>query len=282
MKMATMRMTMIGLYNYDPTLFDGADFPEGIDKELVVESILLRCGESPALFQSAPFMKMKISNTARKWYNNIEHMLKAINEDYNPLHNYDRYEEWTENDKKSETTNRTEKVTDTNKTEITDKTKTEITDKTETESRETNDIESEKNGETHDDISKTTQNDVSAFNSSDYQPSDKTTESGSNDSNNSEEITTQSTNIQNGSGQNNRNESGETNRSESGENDRDVKGNNKYETDNNLLHNAHLYGNIGVTTSQQMLESEFELRQNINIYDVIAEIFFKELCIYVY
>lgn len=248
--MATMRLTMIGLYDYDSTLFDGADFPEGIDKDLAVETILLRCGESPALYQSAPFMKMKISNTARKWYNNIEHMLRAINEDYDPLHNYDRFEEWTETDKKSETTNHTETVKDTSKTEST----------------ETNEIESDKTGSASDNVSKTTVNEVSAFNSNDYQPSNKTTESGQNNSTDGEAISTQSTNEQSGSGETNR----------------DVKGDNKYETDNNLSHNAHLYGNIGVTTSQQMLESEFKLRQNINIYDVIAEIFFKELCIYIY
>lgn len=248
--MSTMRVTMIGLYDYDPTLFDDADFPEGIDKDLAVESILLRCGESPALYQSAPFMKMKVTNTARKWYNNIEHMLTAITEDYDPLHNYDRYEEWTETDKKSETTNHTETVKDTSKTE----------------SSETNEIESDKTGSSSDNVSKTTVNDVSAFNSNEYQPSDKTTENGQNNSDNSEAISTQSTNEQSGSGENNR----------------DIKGDNKYETDNNLSHDAHLYGNIGVTTSQQMLEAEFKLRQNINIYDVIAEIFFKELCIYVY
>lgn len=248
--MATMRLTMIGLYDYDPTLFDGADFPEGINKDLAVETILLRCGESPALYQSAPFMKMKISNTARKWYNNIEHMLRAINENYDPLHNYDRFEEWTETDKKSETTNHSETVKDTSKSE----------------SKETNDIESDKTGSSHDNVSKTTENMVSAFNSDNYQPSNKTAENGQNGSSNNESINTQSVNEQSGSGENNR----------------DVKGDNKYETDNNLSHNAHLYGNIGVTTSQQMLESEFKLRQNINIYDVIAEIFFKELCIYIY
>ncbi len=264
--MSTIRMTMIGLYDYDPTLFDGADFPEGIDKELAIETILLRCGESPALYQSAPFMKLKINNTARKWYNNIEHMLRAINEDYNPLHNYDRFEEWTENDKKSETTNHSE--TETAKHSET------VKDTSKTESKETNDIDSDKTGSTRNNVSKTTVNEVSAFNSSNYQPSNKTTENGQNNSTDSEAINTQSTNKQSGTGENNRDVKGDNNR--------DVKGDNKYETDNNLTHNAHLYGNIGVTTSQQMLESEINLRQKINIYDVIAEIFFKELCVYIY
>ncbi len=272
--MASMRLTMIGLYEYDPTLFDGADFPEGIEKDLAVETILLRCGESPAVYQSAPFMKMKISNTARKWYNNIEHMLKAINEDYDPLHNYDRFEEWTETDKKSETNKKSE--TD-KKSETTNHTES-VKDTSKTESTETNDIESDKTGSSRDNVSKTTVNEVSAFNSSDYQPSNKTTESGQNNSNNSEAISTQSTNEQSGSGENNRDVKGDNKY----ETDNKYESDHKYETDNNLTHNAHLYGNIGVTTSQQMLESEFKLRQNINIYDVIAEIFFKELCIYIY
>ncbi len=240
--MASARMTMIGLYNYDPTLFDGADFPEGINKDLAVETIMLRCGESPALFQSAPFMKMKISNTARKWYNNIEHMLSAIETEYNPIYNYDRFEEWHDDDVKKES----------NTTLIT----------TETESNETNNIESDKTGSSSDNVSKTTVNEVSAFNSSEYQPSDKTTETGENGSENEENIITESINKQTGAG--------ETNSSHT------------YKTDNDSDHRGHMYGNIGVTTSQEMLESEFALRQKINIYDVIAEIFFKERCIYFY
>lgn len=35
-------------------------------------------------------------------------------------------------------------------------------------------------------------------------------------------------------------------------------------------------GNIGVTTSQQMIESEIALRKKLRIYDIIANDFFKE------
>ena len=46
-------------------------------------------------------------------------------------------------------------------------------------------------------------------------------------------------------------------------------------------HEGHLYGNIGVTTSQQMLESEYEVAR-FNIYEQIADLFIKEFCICVY
>ena len=46
--------------------------------------------------------------------------------------------------------------------------------------------------------------------------------------------------------------------------------NETYKTDN------HLYGNIGVTTSQQMLESEFVMREKWNLYEMIARKWFGE------
>lgn len=46
-------------------------------------------------------------------------------------------------------------------------------------------------------------------------------------------------------------------------------------TNTQIEHN-HLYGNIGVTTSQQMLESEIELRDKYNLYMFIANKFFND------
>jgi hypothetical protein len=46
-------------------------------------------------------------------------------------------------------------------------------------------------------------------------------------------------------------------------------------------HKGHLYGNIGVTTSQQMLEAELEIA-TWNLVQHITDIFIKEFCILVY
>lgn len=46
-------------------------------------------------------------------------------------------------------------------------------------------------------------------------------------------------------------------------------------------HNARLHGNIGVTTSQQMLQSELDVAR-FNLYEQIADIFVSEFCIMVY
>ena len=55
----------------------------------------------------------------------------------------------------------------------------------------------------------------------------------------------------------------------------------KIDNDRDIDHEGRIHGNIGVTTSQQMLESELKLRYN-NLYNMIADVFIKELLIAVY
>lgn len=69
----------------------------------------------------------------------------------------------------------------------------------------------------------------------------------------------------------NSNGSGSTTENESGTNKRD------------LTHKrtGRTHGNIGVTTSQQMIQSEREVAM-FNIYDIIAESFVENFCLMVY
>lgn len=48
-----------------------------------------------------------------------------------------------------------------------------------------------------------------------------------------------------------------------------------------ITHEGRLYGNIGVTTSQQMLQSELDIAK-FNLYDQIADIFCEEFCLMIY
>ena len=78
----------------------------------------------------------------------------------------------------------------------------------------------------------------------------------------------------------------------SGKDQRDLKEahTGKDERDLNELHsgtdttkeNIRAHGNIGVTTSQQMLQSELDLIPELNLLDYIAEDFHTEFCLYVY
>lgn len=89
----------------------------------------------------------------------------------------------------------------------------------------------------------TIQTDVSAYDSSDYQPKEKVTSSESVDNDTTESNTST--------------------------------------LDNTGVHSGRIHGNIGVTTSQQMLQAELDLGY-WNIYSKITELFIKEFCIQIY
>lgn len=50
---------------------------------------------------------------------------------------------------------------------------------------------------------------------------------------------------------------------------------------NNAKHTGHLHGNIGVTTSQQMLESELDIVK-WNLYEHMADLFLKDFTVPIY
>ena len=103
------------IYSYNKVvsggLFKNAVFPDGIDKDLVIETILINNGELEPLFKDADFMQDATTSWARKWFHSFERWQLTVTEDYNPLHNYDRHEiikethdYETTSDMKSETT----------------------------------------------------------------------------------------------------------------------------------------------------------------------------------
>lgn len=98
-----------------------------------------------------------------------------------------------------------------------------------------------------DDSDSTVENKVSAFDSSAYQPKDQTTT----DYNNRSTL------------------------------DSDGTSNTSTSDNKTIEHHAHLHGNIGVTTSQQMLQAELEV-QRFNLIEQITDIFLREYVIPIY
>lgn len=221
------KMTLMGLYNYDNTILDAYNT---IDTDLIepgelVKHILIQCGEFPILYTDPAFLKFAIANhvaiheaTWIKW-------LEVLNEEYNPLENYDRIEEWSDDGEHS---------------------------KSDTESGT---LSSQTNDNTNilDTKNNTTENKVSAFDSSVYVPKDQLTDTGS-------ESTTNTT-------IGSRSDTTSNSLTESGE--------------DHSTHSGRVHGNIGVTTSQQMLESELKLRR-FNVYEQISNMFKHEFCLPIY
>ena len=94
----TPRLTLIGLYKYNPAVFSNLTLPAAIDEETFIDSLLLEYGECPLIYPDYDFMKLAIGAWSRKWYSNIERIATALGAEYNPIHNYDKTETWTENE----------------------------------------------------------------------------------------------------------------------------------------------------------------------------------------
>lgn len=229
--MSTMqRLTLIGMSNYDSTLFDGLSLPDGYDKDTFVDSLLLEHGEKCVLYSNPAFFKQAISLWGRKWQLELSRIYDALTAEYDPIYNYDRYEEYTDNEgrKYSSTTNAGHKATDSPDYDV-------VT-------------------ETNDDA--VTEEQISADNSGSYQPEHKTTYDG---------------------GKTTANTKGKT---------QDLAETSNSKTDDaetrNLSHKAHLYGNIGVTTSASMVSEVVRQRMEMNLYATAARLFANELLIGIY
>lgn len=94
--MSTMNLTLIGMYNYDSTLFDDLILPDEIDKQLFIDSLLLKSGEFELLYPDANFLKPAINVWGRKWYHTFEKWVEGQKATWNPVENYDRYEDSNE------------------------------------------------------------------------------------------------------------------------------------------------------------------------------------------
>lgn len=170
-------LSLLGLYSFRGDILDDFKLPEGIDRDDFVEMLLFDTAELELLTPDPDIMKQLLGRWSNVRVNAWSKMLDTETVEYNPIHNYDRQEDWVD-----------------------DGTGSSITDLS-----------------------------VAGFNDADMADRERT-----------------------GTG-----------------------------TTTQSRHTARISGNIGVTTTQQMLESERESRKYSTVYEIIGE--FKErFCLLVY
>ena len=203
------KITLIGMYNYDNTLFDGLTFPSGITKDIAVSRILEKSEEFELVYSDFDYLKDRIGIWGKIWERTFTKWVNALSINYDPLYNYDRHEEY--------------------------------------EDIKANDFQSTSNSvtSTGSESSSNVTNKISAYDDADFT--------------NKEHETADAETSQSGVGSS-------SSSGTSGE---------------KILHDAHLYGNIGVTTSQQMLKDELDVATWC-LYDHISDLFIDEFCILVY
>ena len=89
-------LSVMGLYNYSDNLFDLLTLPAGANKNDIVNSIILECAELETVYPDFGLMRDAIGLWSRTRLHEWERIYLTLTEDYNPLHNYDRHEEWDE------------------------------------------------------------------------------------------------------------------------------------------------------------------------------------------
>lgn len=89
------RLSILGLYLNDNTLFDNLQLPEEVNKESFINYLILRTSELPLLYADADFMKNMIgvwsANRIQAW----ERIAIVLYEEYDPFINIKRDEERT-------------------------------------------------------------------------------------------------------------------------------------------------------------------------------------------
>ena len=279
--MSSAKITTVGFYQYmnayNNDLFGLLNLPPGIDKDTLINNILLRGGEFEVVYSNPDFYKSAIGLWSNKHYRTFEKWINALNIDYNPLENYDRMEEWTDSGSRTNTGTVSDSGTRTNTGTVSD---TGSITNTGTQSTNT----TGKDNFTGSGNSTNT-DEISAYNSASFQNDKKNTTNSSNSSETN--TTTNSTRTDNLTESNSNTRT--DNLTESNSNTRTdnlTESNSNTRTDNlsektssNRIGRAH--GNIGVTTSQQMLQSELDIAK-WNIYEQITDLFLSEFCIMVY
>lgn len=307
--MATAKWTLMGMYNYDNTIFNEMVLPTGIDADLFKSSLLIEKGEFEVLFPNPDFMKNAIKVWSAKWYRTFSEWLRGTQAQFNPIYNYDRYEEgWDDNKKKYSSVNSAD-YSDKRTADLQDKhvlnTKDERTADSEenrilnTKDARTADLKDESTFNNADSTSQTkestTEHKVAAYDSASYVPSsqdivnngeskvqhtgtvtNETTGTDTTAHSGTDATTTKGTDTTAHTGSDTINTTGTDETVHKGKLS-DITG----DEQNTNQHTAHLYGNIGVSTSASILAGFYQVAK-WNLYEHMADVFGSELLIQVY
>ena len=247
------KITLIGMerfLNPDHSVFENMVLPEGIDREVLIGSIILRCQEFELLFSDPDFMTAAVNVWSRKNYWTFDKWVKLLNKQYDPLYNKDYYEDIHDTHEGAESGSGSNSLSD-------DHTRTDnlshSSDFTRTDDlANTNDV--------------TTKHSEAAFNSSSLE--DKYEDVVDQDGTQTGTVRNAGTDTDTGTQRTAGSSSGSYSDSK----------NDSYVNS----HTYHGYGNIGITSAQELFMREANDVARWNMYEHIADLFCQEFFIMVY
>ena len=281
-------MSITGLYEFDPTLFQYFHYPfEGdttpsYDKDLYVDRILIDAMDMELVYPDPKFMKNAIRVWSLTMLNNWQRIGEVLAKTYNPIENYNRTETWTDTD------SRTENWTDTdNRTESWTHGRT-TTENTTVDANRTDNLKATTKGTTETDTDTTTNieadeiNSSIAYNTDDWKLNTKTRTE--NETGVVGETTVEVDQTVENTGTQNTKTTTTGSIGENGNSTGTIGGTlgRTGSTGGSVSHTGNVAGNIGVVTSQQMVAEEIDLRVKNKLVDIVVRDFIEKFCILVY
>ena len=89
-------MSLLGLYNWDSTILDGLVVPAGVDKQTVINNLLRECAELEIIYPQPEALKFFVGEWAKERLPVWKKLESTMHYDYDPISNYERKEEWTD------------------------------------------------------------------------------------------------------------------------------------------------------------------------------------------
>ena len=246
----------------DVDIFEGCTVPEPLERDQVINNIMLRCGLlTPVYSEPATFKMMtKMWFQSNQW--NFEHLIKIMLAEYSPIENVYEQDHWIEGHSGTDKTEHSGSDT------LTHGETHELSGSdtlTHGETHELSGTDTLTHGETHelsgkDTVSDTGTNEhqVSAYNEGTYQADSKDTKSGGPETTYGKKDTA------------------------SGD-DKTTYGKKEDFTHGEQIEYTRLrHGNVGVTTNDALIREELSLLEDFNIYDWIAAKFERDNMIQLY
>lgn len=307
--MASAKMTLIGMYNYRDDIFNELVLPSGIDADLFKQSLLMKGGEFEVLYPDPDFLKYSIKIWSSKWFRTFSEWLRGTEQRWNPIYNYDRFEESRNENRKEFDSKTTADYSDQRKVDLDDTRTADLTEKrtaaledenikylTDKRTADLNEKTTFDNADTTTQTDQmTTEHQVAAYDSSSYSPSSKDiVNNGQSKIDHTGDVTnaTTGTDINEHSGTDTMKHTGTDTTEHTGTDIMKHTGTDNTARKGTLsdntgseqthdIHEAHLYGNIGVTTSAAMLKEFYDV-SSWSLYDHMSDVFISELLIPVY
>lgn len=238
-------LSILGLYRRDSTIFDELVLPGDMDKTVLIDNILYEAASLEAYYPDPEFMKFMIG----RWSFMNQSIWKKLYDttvlEYNPIHNYDRTEEWTENEKMLDKRTLAGKELETRNLRTGETTR------------------ADSNGDVTTSGSVKSELNVSGYNESSYAPREQTIDT--------PDTLTANTLRTNGN----------RDVTDSGTVSIDKNDTENMDRNRDNIRTGRAFGNIGVTTTQQMIQQERETVL-FNMYKVITDSFIERFCLMIY